>query len=142
MTGIHQTFALFALGANAVAAAWGSVCWSRGIVSTPFWWLLRIAQVSVVVQVIFGLVLLAQGHRPPDDLHYIYAITPLIVALVAEFLRAGASQAELSVVDDPEALPRRERILLARRIVLREMGILTVGLLLVVTLLLRAARIF
>jgi hypothetical protein len=142
MTQLHETFALFALGANVLAAAWGSVCWSRGIVSTPFWWLLRIAQLSVVVQVIFGLVLLAQGHHVPDDLHYIYAVTPLIVALVAEFLRAGASQHELSLVDDPEGLPRRERILLARRIVLREMGILTVGLLLVVTLLLRAARIF
>jgi hypothetical protein len=92
--------------------------------------------------VIFGLVLLAQGQRPTDELHYIYAVTPLIVALVTEFLRVGASQSELAEVDDPDALPRRERILLARRIVLREIGIMTVGLLLVVTLLLRAARIF
>jgi len=142
MTDLHATFALVALGLNVVAAAWGSYCWSNGIPSSFFWYLLRAAQISVVVQVIFGLIVLAQGHSPPDNLHYIYAVTPLIVAVVCEFLRAGASQSELELVDDPEALPRRERILLARRIVLREMGILTVGLLLVVTLLLRAARIF
>ena len=65
-----------------------------------------------------------------------------VVAVVAEFLRVGASQTELAEVDDPDALPRSERILLARRIVLREIGIFTVALLLVVTLLLRAAQIF
>ena len=141
MTEVHETFALFALGLNVVAATWGAVCWSRGIPSTAFWYLLRVAQASVVIQVIFGLVLLAQGKRPPDDLHYIYAVVPLIVAVATEYMRVGASHAELEVVDDPDALPRRERILLARRIVLREIGIMTVGLLLVVTLLLRAARI-
>src|SRR3954463_6708718 len=105
MTEVHETFAYFTLAANVVAAAWGSICWSRGIVSSAFWWLLRIAQLSVVLQGIFGLILLAQGHKVPDDLHYIYAITPLIVALVSEFLRAGASQSELAEVNDPEALP-------------------------------------
>jgi hypothetical protein len=142
MTDVHETFALVALGLNVLAAGWGAYCWSNGIPSTAFYYLLRAAQISVAVQVVLGLILLAQGHHPPNDLHYIYAITPLIVALVCEFLRAGASQTELELVDDPDALPRRERILLARRIVLREMGILTVGLLLVVTLLLRAAQIF
>jgi hypothetical protein len=141
MTEVHETFALVAVGLNVVAATWGAVCWSRGIVSTAFWYVLRLAQLSVVVQVIFGLVLLAEGRRPPDDLHYLYAVVPLIVAVVTEYMRVGASQAELALVDDPDALPRRDRILLARRIVLREIGIMTVGLLLVVTLLLRAARI-
>jgi hypothetical protein len=141
MTEVHETFALVALALNVVAATWGAVCWSRGIPSTAFWYALRVAQLSVVVQVGFGLVLLAQGRRPVDDLHYFYAVVPLIVALVTEYMRVGASQSELELVDDPDALPRRERILLARRIVLREIGIMTVGLLLVVTLLLRAARI-
>jgi hypothetical protein len=142
MTGVHETFALVALGLNVLAAGWGGYCWSNGIPSTVFWYLLRAAQLSVAVQVVLGLILLAQGHQVPDDLHYIYAITPLIVAVVCEFLRAGASQSELELVDDPDALPRRDRILLARRIVLREIGILTVGLLLNVSLLLRAAQIF
>jgi hypothetical protein len=140
--GVHETFALVALALNVGAATWGAICWSRGIPSRAFWYALRLAQLSVVVQVLFGLVLLSQGRRPGDELHYVYAVVPLIVALVSEWMRAGASSAELDLVDDPDALPRRERILLARRIVLREIGIMTVGLLLVVTLLLRAARIF
>src|SRR5215211_3506803 len=111
MPEVHETFALVALGLNVVAATWGAVCWSRGIISSAFWYLLRAAQLSVVVQVVFGLVLLAQGHRPPDDLHYVYGVVPLIVALVSEYMRFGASQSELAVVDDPDALPRRERVL-------------------------------
>jgi hypothetical protein len=140
MTGVHETFAIVALAANLVAALWGAVCWSRGIPSRAFWYFLRVAQLSVVVQVVLGVVLLAQGKRPPDELHYVYAVAPLFVALVTEAMRAGASQRELEAVDDPERLPRRDRILLARRIVLREIGIMTVGVILVVTLLIRAAQ--
>jgi hypothetical protein len=140
VVGVHETFAIVALTANVVAAVWGAIAWSRGIPSRAFWWFLRLAQLSVVVQVVLGLVLLAQGHRPPDQLHYVYAVAPLIVALVTEAMRAGASQRELAEVDDPDALPRRDRILLARRIVLREIGIMTVGVILVVTLLIRAAQ--
>jgi hypothetical protein len=138
--GVHETFAFVALGANVVAAAWGAIAWSRGNPSRAFWYFLRVAQVTVVVQVILGLVLLAGGHRPPDDLHYLYAVIPLIVAVVTEGMRLGASRAELEQVDDPDALPRRERILLARRIVLREIGIMTVGVVLVVTMLIRAIQ--
>ena len=140
MLGVHETFAIVTLAANVVAAVWGAVAWSRGIPSRAFWYMLRVAQATVVVQVIIGLALLAEGHRAPDELHYVYAVSPLIVALVTEAMRFGASQRELEEVDDPVALPRRERILLARRIVMREIGIMTVGLILVVTLLLRAAQ--
>ena len=138
--GVHETFAFVVLGANVLAAAWGAVAWSRGIPSRAFWYVLRIAQVTVVAQVIIGLILLAEGHRPPNDLHYLYAVVPLVVAVVTEGMRIGASQHELEQVDDPDALPRRERILLARRIVLREIGIMTVGVLLVVTMLIRAIQ--
>jgi hypothetical protein len=140
MTEVHETFAIVTLAANVVAATWGAVSWSRGIASRAFWYFLRVAQLSVVIQVVLGFVLLAQGKRPPDELHYVYAVAPLVVALVTEAMRAGASQRELELVDDPERLPRRERILLARRIVLREIGIMTVGVILVVTLLIRAAQ--
>jgi hypothetical protein len=140
MTHVHEVFAICTLAANVVAAVWGAVAWSRGIPSRAFWYFLRVAQASVIVQVILGFVLLAQGKRPPDQLHYVYAVAPLFVALITEAMRAGASQRELEQVDDPEGLPRRDRILLARRIVLREIGIMTVGVILVVTLLIRAAQ--
>jgi hypothetical protein len=137
---VHEVFAIVTLAANAVAAVWGGFSWYRGIPSRAFWWFLRVAQASVVVQVILGLVLLGEGKRPPDQLHYVYAVAPLLVALVTEAMRVGASQRELEQVDDPDALPRRERILLARRIVLREIGLMTVGVILVVTMLIRAIQ--
>ena len=140
MSGAHQTLAFVTLAANAVAAAWGAFAWSRGIPSRVFWYLLRVAQATVVIEVALGLLLLADGTRASDDLHYVYAVGPLIVALVTEAMRAGVSRHELEGVDDPEALGRRERVLLARRIVLREIGVMTVGLLLIVTLLLRAVQ--
>jgi hypothetical protein len=126
--------------ANAGAAVVGVTAWMRGIPYRAFWYVLRVAQATVVVQVILGLVLLSQGKRPPDQLHYVYAVAPLVVALVTEAMRAGAAQHELERLDDPDALPHRERVLLARRVVLREIGIMTVGLILNVTLLLRAAQ--
>ena len=140
MSAVHEAFAIVTLAANVAAAVWGAVAWQRGIPSRAFWYVLRVAQGTVIVQVLLGFVLLAQGKRPPDELHYVYAVAPLFVALVTEAMRAGASQRELEEVDDPEALPRRDRILLARRIVLREIGIMTVGVILVVTLLIRAAQ--
>ncbi len=138
MSDLHQWFAVVTVAANVVAAGWGAFVWSRGIASRGFWYALRIAQITVVLQVIIGMALVFSGRRPPDDLHYVYAVTPLFVALVTEALRVTASQRELEELDDPKDLSRRDQILLARRIVLREIGIMTVGLLLVVTLLLRA----
>ena len=138
MSELHEVVGFVAVAANALAAAWGAWSWSRANPSRVFWYLLRVAQFTVVMQVAIGFALLAEGRRPPDDLHYVYAITPLIVTLVSEAMRAGASQRELEQFDDPDALERRDRIVLARRIVLREIGIMTMGLLLVTTLLLRA----
>jgi hypothetical protein len=138
LSGLHHVFAFVALGANVVAAVWGGVAWVRKVPSTLFWPLLRIAQVTVVVDVAFGVVLWASGHEPPDNLHYLYGISPLVVAMIAEGMRVGAAQRELDDVDDIEALERRDQVLLARRIVMREIAVMTIGTLLVVTLLLRA----
>jgi hypothetical protein len=138
LSGLHDVFAFVALGANAVAAAWGGVAWIRKVPSTLFWPLLRLAQLTVIVEVAFGVVLWASGHEPPDNLHYVYGISPLVVAMVTEGMRIGAAQRELDEVDDVDALERREQVLLARRIVMREIAVMTIGTLLVVTLLLRA----
>jgi hypothetical protein len=138
LSGLHDVFAFVALGANAVAAAWGGIAWIRKVPSTWFWPLLRIAQVTVILDVAFGVVLWASGHEPPDNLHYIYGISPLVVSFVTEGMRIGAAQRELDEVDDIDALERREQILLARRIVMREIAVMTIGTLLIVTLMLRA----
>jgi len=129
-----------ALGANALAAAWGAVAWLRKVPSTTFWPVLRVAQATVVVEVLVGVVLWLDGLEPPDSLHYLYGVAPLFVALVSEGMRVGAAQREVSDVEvDLDSLDRRSQVLLARRIVLREIGVMTIGTLLVVTLLGRAA---
>ena len=129
------------LGLNGLAAAWGGVAWMRRVPSSGFWYVLRAAQVSVVIQAVLGGVLLAQG-RDVDGLHLFYGLAPLFVAFFSEGLRVNAAHLELEGVEDVEALERREQVLIARRVVMREMGIMTIGTLMIVTLSLRAAGIF
>jgi hypothetical protein len=141
MKDVHAIVGIATLAANVVAAVWGGVAWIRQDPSVSFWYVLRVAQASVVVEVGLGVVLLAEGRSPPDSLHYVYAVAPLVIALVTEAMRGSAAVSELEkVAGDPEQLPRREQVLLARRVVVREIGIMTVGVILVVTLLLRAAQ--
>ena len=53
-------------------------------------------------------------------------------------MRAGVAQRELEEVEDVDALERAEQLALARRVALGEMGVMTIGALLIVTLALRA----
>lgn len=127
------------MATNLLAAAWGGVAWLRRDPSVWFWYLLRVAQVTVIAQVTLGLILLATDHRTQDELHYAYGMALLMVTLVTEAMRAGAAQRELEDVDDIDALTEQEQRSIAYRVVLREMGVMTIGALLVTTLALRAA---
>ncbi len=139
MSGVHAALALAVLAANLLAGGWGAVAWLRREPSVAFWYLLRIAQVLVVVQVVVGLLLVGSGRSAPDALHVVYGTAPLVVALVSEAMRVGAAQRELAEVGDIDALERSEQAAIARRVVRREMGIMAVGALAIVTLALRAA---
>jgi hypothetical protein len=125
---------------NAVAAVWGGIGWLRKDprASIVFWPLLRLAQATVVAEAILGFILLARGASAPDGLHVAYGVAPLVIALVSEGMRAGVAQRELEGVDDVDALERPEQLRLARRVALGEMAVMTVGLLLILTLALRA----
>jgi hypothetical protein len=57
-------------------------------------------------------------------------------------MRVGVAQQEVEEAGDVEALERRDQVLLARRVVMREMGVMTIGSLMILTLSLRAAGIF
>ena len=128
------------LATNAVAAGWGAVGWLRrdARASIVFWPLLRAAQATVVVQAVVGFLLLARGASAPDGLHVAYGIAPLFISLISEAMRAGIAQRELEDVDDVDALERSDQITLARRVALGEMGVMTIGALLILTLALRA----
>jgi hypothetical protein len=128
------------LVSNAAAAGWGAVGWLRkeARAALAFWPLLRVAQACVVAQAVVGLLLLARGESAPDGLHVVYGITPLFVSLVSEAMRAGVAQHELEGVEDVDALDRPAQVALARKVALGEMGVMTVGTLLILTLALRA----
>jgi len=136
---VHLVLGIAVLAANLVAGGWGALAWVHKRTSVWFWYLLRFAQALVVVQVTLGLVLLATGHRAAQGLHYVYGTSPLVVSLVTEGMRAGAAQHELEDVEDIESLTPEEQRALARRVLIREMGVMTIGALLITTLLLRAA---
>jgi hypothetical protein len=128
------------LATNLVAAAWGAIGWARkdARASIVFWPLLRAAQATVVVQVVLGLLLVARGASAPDGLHIVYGVSPLVVSLVSEGMRTAVAQRELEDVEDVDALARSEQVALAKRVALGEMGVMTVGVLLILTLALRA----
>lgn len=126
------------VAANLVAGAWGGMAWLRHVPSTAFWYLLRVAQAAVVAQVAIGGWLLAEGREPPDGLHYVYGLLPLLVAFLAEGARAGVASRELEGLD-PASLPEARRRELAGAILRHEMGIMTLSTLVIFGLALRAA---
>jgi hypothetical protein len=140
LTGFHAALGIGVLASNLIAALWGAVGWLRkdAAASIVFWPLLRVAQALVVVQVVVGLLLLARGASAPDGLHVAYGIAPLLVTLFSEAARVGVAQRELEDVEDVDSLERGEQVAIARRVALGEMGVMTIGALLIVTLALRA----
>jgi heme A synthase len=138
MAGVHLVVGCALIAFNLVAGAVGGVAWFRDRSSVPFWYLLRAAQVSVVLQALLGGLLVFTGHEPSDDLHYLYGILPLVVSFIAEGARAGAAQRELGEID-LESLPADDQQSLALAIVRREMGIMAVSCGVIFFLALRAA---
>ena len=138
MTAVHMWIGIAVLATNGAAGVGGALLWLRREIANWFWVLLRMAQAAVAVQVVLGLVLLARGEVAPDGLHLAYGIAPLVITLVSELMRLGAAQRELEGVPDVESLQRSEQIVIARRVALAEIGVMTVGALLILTLALRA----
>jgi heme A synthase len=138
MAQVHLWVGLAVIALNGAAGAWGAIAWLRREPSVWFWYVLRAAQVAVVLQALLGMVMVASGVRPGNDLHLVYGLLPLVVTLVSEALRVTAVTHETEGIDDVEALPRDQQIGLARLIVRRETGIMTVGALLILGLALRA----
>jgi heme A synthase len=138
MPEVHLVVGCALIALNLLAFAIGGIAWLRERSSVPFWYTLRAAQVAVFLQALLGGLLVVTGHKPDDDLHYLYGILPLVVSFIAEGARAGAAQRELGDVDF-EALPSGEQQSLALAIVRREMGIMAVSCGVILFLALRAA---
>ena len=126
MVGLHIAVGVLLILLNAAAGLVGGIAWYRNRPSIPFWYLLRMAQVSVFTQALLGGLLVITNHEPEDGLHYLYGILPLVVSFIAEGARADAAQREVGDLD-PESLTGEEQESLAFAIVRREMGIMAVS---------------
>jgi len=139
MAGLHLILGITVIAANLVAGVWGAVAWYSRRPSVGFWYVLRFAQLAVVLQVALGGLLLLLG-EVAADLHYVYGVLPLLVSLLAEGARSVANEHELEGLDF-EALPRQRQSAIASAIVRRETGIMAVSALVILGLTLRAAAI-
>lgn len=138
MPEVHLVVGCCVIALNLAAFAVGGVVWFRSRPSIPFWYLLRAAQVSVFIQVALGGLLVVTNHEPPDSLHYLYGILPLLVSFLAEGARTGAAQRELGETEF-ESLEAETQEAVALAIVRREMGIMAVSCGVILFLALRAA---
>ncbi len=138
MVGVHIAVGCAVILLNLAGGAIGGVSWYRARPSIAFWYLLRLAQVSVFLQALLGGLLLVTNHKAAESLHYLYGILPLVVSFLAEGARTGAAGRELGEVDF-EALPAETQQSLALQIVRREMGIMAVSCGVIFFLALRAA---
>ena len=125
---------------NAAAAGWGAVGWLRhnARAAIAFWPLLRVAQATVVIQAVIGLLLLARGEsragRAARDLRDHAAVR--LADQRGDARRGGAARA--GGRRGRGRARRAEQVTLARKVALGEMGVMTVGALLILTLALRA----
>ncbi len=137
METVHLILGVTVLASNLAAGVWGAACWYLRKPSVGFWYLLRFAQASVVLQVAVGGLLLLLGNEAAD-LHYLYGVLPVVVSLLAEGARSIATEHEMEGLDF-EALPKQRQQAVAAAIVRRETGIMAVGSLVILGLALRAA---
>src|SRR3954453_23152023 len=99
MIAVHALVGIVMTGLFATAGLLGAWRWSRAEPTRLFWPLLRIAQALVVVEAVLGGVLLLDGRRPSDDLHYLYGLLPLALGFGAEQLRLAAADTVLAARD-------------------------------------------
>jgi hypothetical protein len=133
----YLALGLVVIAVNLVAGVLGLLAWQRSRVSLPFWYVLRVAQVATIVFVIFECVLYANGHRADDDLHYLYVFLPVVASLFAEAMRGAAASQELGDIEF-RSLPEDKQREVAKLIVRRETGVMTVAVFVIAFLFWRA----
>jgi hypothetical protein len=140
---VHIVVGAIALALNGGAALLGVWCYWRIRTSVWFWRLLRAGQASLVVEAALGGVLVLMG-RKVSTLHLVYGLVPLAVSFVAEQLRVASAEAVLYSRGHESAasvgkLPENEQRAIVTAILQRELGVMTLGAIVIVVLLSRAA---
>lgn len=97
MLAVHEWVAVGVLVVTAAAAIWGIVTWARrgepGVVLRQ---LLVLVQTLLIAQVALGLLLVSDGRRTGDDLHYIYGTLALGAVLAPWFYAPGEPRRRLA----------------------------------------------
>ncbi|HEY7268133.1 MAG TPA: hypothetical protein VH501_10590 [Solirubrobacterales bacterium] len=137
MPEVHLVVGVGLIAANLVAGAWGGYSWLERKPSAGFWYALRIAQATVILQTLLGLLLVFSGHHA-SELHILYGVLPIVVSLLAEIVRLGSASAELSELD-VHSLPPERQTQIAMVILRRDTGIMATACLVIFLLALRAA---
>jgi hypothetical protein len=134
---VHLVVGVCLIAANLVAGVWGGIAWLQDRPTVGFWTALRVAQVTVILQAGLGLLLVFSGHHA-EQLHVLYGVLPLVISLLAEVVRAGATAQELADLD-VRSLPEERQNRIALAIVRRDTGIMATACLVIFLLALRAA---
>jgi heme A synthase len=145
MVAVHIVIGSLAILANLLAFLWGAAAWYQRRPSPRFWTLLRIGQGFVILEAVFGGVLIIIGDKA-SSLHYIYGAVPLFLAVIAEQLKISAAQLTLDKrgienTQEVATLPQDEQKEIVVTILRREIGVMTLACLVVVILLARAAMV-
>ncbi len=138
MASIHLIVGVGLVAANLVAGLWGLYAWLARKPSVAFWYLLRVAQVMIILQTVLGIALLLSDHKAGSDLHYLYGLLPLPLMLITEMMRVGAAQQVVGEIDYRK-LPEDEARDLAMKIFIAETRVMALGCLIIAALCLRAA---
>lgn len=137
MAGLHMTAGILVIASNLIAGLWGVYAWLTRTPSVAFWYLLRVAQVLIVLQTVLGVALLLSDFKAASDLHYLYGLLPLPLMLITEMMRVGAAQQAVGEIDY-EQLPEAEARELAMKIFIAETRVMALGCLIIAALSLRA----
>ncbi|MBI2705449.1 MAG: hypothetical protein HYX32_09200 [Actinobacteria bacterium] len=75
---IHQNFAWFMIVSNALAGLWClGANWWPALRTRALWWFVIVAELTIFVQVLLGVALVAgQGYEPPK-FHMLYGFTAI-----------------------------------------------------------------
>lgn len=85
MVSVHAVVGVAVLAVCAGAALLGFVSYRRGVAGPSVGHALALAQTVLIGQAAVGLLLLSDGRRAPDRLHYTYGALALGVALTPWF---------------------------------------------------------
>jgi hypothetical protein len=93
---VHAVVGYAVVGGWLAFFLWGVGSFLAKREPNPWYWrLLAVLQVSLGIQLVAGLVLLALGHRADTLLHYLYGVVfPVVVLVIAHVVAGGLDQEE------------------------------------------------